>query len=862
MADDRAGLRAALQADFGMRPDTAANRSSIGSVVSAWESSKYAHEEEVNPTSGKPSGGKQKGGKGKKGKAGKGYSSTFLPGTKLELITHTPDGQEICYRYNMKGKKCDGKCNRVHICRDGVGAVTDKSKDTTHFADNEPQDMKSVSQDVSQPSLRVVYIFAGHRRRADAREHLQVLAAKHAFNLQLHEVDLVRGLDQDVLDEVYWTNLLQFIRDFKPLCTIATPPCSTYSRARHLYKKHPGPRPIRSRDFPGGFPWLDNAKWQQAQQGTALANKTWELAALAAELDGDFCVQTKLSLRSRVAGGLPDSFQLAPLGELTIAPWDYGYASLGHRLVYAKRSAPSVGIAIGDFKLDDTDALAVRDYARAHPFEDVDPQALSAEAGVESAEPGLADEQQPQQDVGGPSSSALVGDSNMLHGESAPITPLGHGEKHGTEHEQEGSAAKKSHVESSTAHGDVVPQTPVESAELLDDTPFEQMASPQKIGRHGDRQSGVNLLGCIRNIECLDIEPDVPLQCDDVDTLIQHELSLNDDPYEEGLDLDKSLKELSFPYSAQEPNVSAEELQRLDAIADIVEVQRLFGLEVLQEDNLPYETKSLSTRFVPSGNPIWLRRSRLVAREYTWLQPDRESLFSPATSNIASRILPVCFLSLREHQDAVMVSINVKDAFLTVKQEVPTHVSCTDAAGSTVSYSLGRVLPGQRDGSLLWYKDLAKFVRECCLEMTEFKSHPSILKSKSGDCFLMIHVDDLLVVGTRKAVMEELIPALKTKYSVSVEMMSKGGDEVCFLKRTHCLLDDGRMLIKCHHKHLGQLCKLLHLCPKLQSKKHLAIQRLRIQTTPRSSLQLMHRFTGHVWEFSCIFQVIYLSVST
>jgi hypothetical protein len=50
--------------------------------------------------------------------------------------------------------------------------------------------------------------------------------------------------------------------------------------------------------------------------------------------------------------------------------------------------------------------------------------------------------------------------------------------------------------------------------------------------------------------------------------------------------------------------------------------------------------------------------------------------------------------------------------------------------------------------------------------MVEFKPYPSILKSKTGDCFLMIHVDDLLVVGTRKAVMEELTPALKTKYTV------------------------------------------------------------------------------------------------
>ena len=76
----------------------------------------------------------------------------------------------------------------------------------------------------------------------------------------------------------------------------------------------------------------------------------------------------------------------------------------------------------------------------------------------------------------------------------------------------------------------------------------------------------------LRNVECLDMEPNVSLNNDDIDTLIQHELGLDEDPYETGLDLNKSLKGLSFPYSAQEPNVSAEELARLDELADRVEV--------------------------------------------------------------------------------------------------------------------------------------------------------------------------------------------------------------------------------------------------------------------------------------------------
>ena len=150
---------------------------------------------------------------------------------------------------------------------------------------------------------------------------------------------------------------------------------------------------------------------------------------------------------------------------------------------------------------------------------------------------------------------------------------------------------------------------------------------------------------------------------------------------------------------------------------------------------------------------------------------------------------------MREHTDCVMAAIDVKDAFLMVEQVVETRVKGSKGQ----SFSLGRVLPGQRDGSLLWYRDLAKHVRQGLLEMKELDAYPSILMSKRGDCFLMVHVDDLLLVGSRDAVVNKLIPSLQSKYKVSIEMMAKAGDEVAFLKRTHELLEDGRMTVKVHH---------------------------------------------------------------
>ena len=51
-----------------------------------------------------------KGGKGK-GKFGKG--SRDFNGSSL--VTHTPDGRELCFAFNAQG--CSGKCGRVHACR-------------------------------------------------------------------------------------------------------------------------------------------------------------------------------------------------------------------------------------------------------------------------------------------------------------------------------------------------------------------------------------------------------------------------------------------------------------------------------------------------------------------------------------------------------------------------------------------------------------------------------------------------------------------------------------------------------------------------------------------------------------------------
>jgi hypothetical protein len=166
------------------------------------------------------------------------------------------------------------------------------------------------------------------------------------------------------------------------------------------------------------------------------------------------------------------------------------------------------------------------------------------------------------------------------------VSPLHRSGKHDAEHEDTGGDSKRFHSETggiSIPHGDVMPQTPRSEAghEMVDVTSLDRMMSPNKVAKHGDGPGGVKLLGQMLKIEHLDIELDVTLEDQDFHTILQHELNLEEDPYEHISELSAHMKEPSYPNSPQEPAFSAEELQRLDSIADQVEIECLSGLQVL-----------------------------------------------------------------------------------------------------------------------------------------------------------------------------------------------------------------------------------------------------------------------------------------
>ena len=148
-------------------------------------------------------------------------------------------------------------------------------------------------------------------------------------------------------------------------------------------------------------------------------------------------------------------------------------------------------------------------------------------------------------------------------------------------------------------------------------------------------------------------------------------------------------------------------LQTLHDLADAVEEGRLQKMGVLKAMAGPLPGhKTLTTRFVHDwrakprpgmDRKQWLRRSRMVAREYAHEKNDE--VHSPASGGQALRLLPLIYLMKKQEEEVGgerywLGSLDVKDAFLQVDQEVPTQLRTPNG-----HFEVLKNLPGQRIGA-------------------------------------------------------------------------------------------------------------------------------------------------------------------
>ena len=122
----------------------------------------------------------------------------------------------------------------------------------------------------------MLYLFAGQARKGDVRSYLRELQGTEC-QVDIEEFDLERG--QNLLSDEIWLPLLRRIKNGEFELLLLSPPCHTWSRAP--WSNDSGPKPLRSSDWPTGFPWLKGADKLKVDEGTEFISRSLEIIQVA-----------------------------------------------------------------------------------------------------------------------------------------------------------------------------------------------------------------------------------------------------------------------------------------------------------------------------------------------------------------------------------------------------------------------------------------------------------------------------------------------------------------------------------------------------------------------------------------------------
>ena len=106
-------------------------------------------------------------------------------------------------------------------------------------------------------------------------------------------------------------------------------------------------------------------------------------------------------------------------------------------------------------------------------------------------------------------------------------------------------------------------------------------------------------------------------------------------------------------------------------------------------------------------------------------------------------------------------------------------------------YVIQRNLPGQRLGDRAWYECLRDFLSKE-LEFEFCNEQPCLARNKSGT--IIIHVDDIMIVGSRAYWQDVFLKRMSEKFSISHSQLDGVGTSVSFLRRKVTDMGDWLML--------------------------------------------------------------------
>ena len=243
----------------------------------------------------------------------------------------------------------------------------------------------------------------------------------------------------------------------------------------------------------------------------------------------------------------------------------------------------------------------------------------------------------------------------------------------------------------------------------------------------------------------------------------------------------------------------------IDDLADKVEVQRLCAMRVLLSaaEFQQEPTGKLTTKLVrdwrlksfgegTEQKKRWMRRSQGIChdKEDRHLQPSSRSTcvkhsalqvfgnercsfcvgsgsFCHDWASHCSVLFWFFEMKSKADYDVVLGTLDVSDAFLQVDQDQPVLVKLQGK-----SRVICKNLPGQRLGAKQWFQHLRAHLESSM--GFEFSMEQTCM-ARTPQCTILIHVDDVMYVGSRAFWNEVFLPNMSKKFSISHDELKGNG---------------------------------------------------------------------------------------
>ena len=139
----------------------------------------------------------------------------------------------------------------------------------------------------------------------------------HGFGLDMDEWDILRDPTSDLSSAQAWEPIFAKLESGYDDVLLLSPPCGTYSRARHCSLGKGGPVPLRSFTYPWGFPWLSNANRLKVDLANFFIKQCLRAISLQIQCSKFWLLERPEDLGQTTSGEVPGSiWQLPELHEL------------------------------------------------------------------------------------------------------------------------------------------------------------------------------------------------------------------------------------------------------------------------------------------------------------------------------------------------------------------------------------------------------------------------------------------------------------------------------------------------------------------------------------------------------------------